>query len=110
MGWSGDSGVDKLALTKTLFTPTLITSLLLIFGGCCSNVYALESITHRLPKCGVLITFAQFLGVSIGAFVQFSTTSDGREALLDYRVPLTEYMKIVGFHFSVAVLNNMALA
>lgn len=102
--------MDKLALSKTLFTRTLIASLILIFGGCCSNVYALESITHRLPKCGVLITFAQFVGVSIGAFINFSTTTDGREALWDYKVPLTEYMKIVGFHFAVAVLNNTALA
>lgn len=102
--------MDKLALAKTLFTPSLATALVLIFGGCCSNVYALESITHRVPKCGMLITFAQFLGVTIGGFLQFSLSHTGRQAIWEHKVPLPEYMKIVAFHFSVAVLNNMALA
>ena len=102
--------MDKIALGKTLLTPALVTALLLIFGGCCSNVYALESITHREPKSGILITFAQFLGVTIGGFAHSSLTYNGRQALWEHKVPLQEYMKIVAFHFSVAVLNNMALA
>lgn len=97
------------AVAKTLLTPSLVTAILLIFGGCCSNVYTLESITHRVAGSGTAITFAQFLGVSIGSFLQASVTAQGRQAIWKHKVPLLEYGKIVGFHFSVSILNNMAL-
>ncbi|KAF8576216.1 UAA-domain-containing protein [Ramaria rubella] len=42
-----------------------ITTLALVFGGCCSNAWALELATSQNPHAGSLITFAQFLLVSI---------------------------------------------
>lgn len=98
------------ALAKTLLSPSLATAVLLIFGGCCSNVYTLESITHVVPDSGSVVTFAQFLGVSIGGFLLFSISHQGRQAIWHHKVPLMEFCKIVGFHFSVSILNNMALA
>lgn len=37
----------------------------LIFGGCCSNAWTLELVTSSNPDAGSLITFAQFLFVSL---------------------------------------------
>ncbi|KAF9291909.1 golgi uridine diphosphate-N- acetylglucosamine transporter [Mortierella alpina] len=37
----------------------------MIFGGCCSNVFALEILVNDAPKSGQMITFAQFLCVSL---------------------------------------------
>lgn len=101
--------MEASAITKTIVPPALVTAILLIFGGCCSNVYTLESITHGNPNTGSLITFAQFLAVAIGGYIQFSFTHSGQQAIWQHRVPLIEYCKIVGFHFSVSILNNMAL-
>lgn len=97
------------AIAKTLLAPALVTAVLLIFGGCCSNVYTLEAITHRVSDCALLITFSQFLGVTVLGFLQLSATHSGRQAIWQHKVPLIEYCKIVGFHFSVSVLNNLAL-
>ncbi|KAF9107087.1 golgi uridine diphosphate-N- acetylglucosamine transporter [Mortierella sp. GBA35] len=36
----------------------------MIFGGCCSNVFALEILVNDAPKSGQMITFAQFVCVS----------------------------------------------
>lgn len=102
--------MEASAIVRTLFPSSLMTAIFLIFGGCCSNVYTLEAITHVVPNCGTLVTFAQFLGVTIGGFSLFSLSYDGRKAIWDRKVPLTEYCKIVGFHFSVSIVNNLALA
>ncbi|KAG0365395.1 golgi uridine diphosphate-N- acetylglucosamine transporter [Gamsiella multidivaricata] len=37
----------------------------MIFGGCCSNVFALEILVNDAPKSGQMITFAQFICVSL---------------------------------------------
>lgn len=97
------------AIAKTLLTPSLVTAVFLIFGGCCSNVYTLEAITHRVDDCALLVTFAQFLGVTVLGFLHLSFTHQGRQAIWQHKVPLIEYCKIVGFHFSVSILNNLAL-
>lgn len=101
--------MDIAAVAKTLLTPSMVTAILLIFGGCCSNVYTLEAITHRVSDCGLLVTFAQFLGITVLGFLQFSMSHQGRQAIWEHKVPLIEFGKIVGFHFSVSILNNMAL-
>lgn len=47
----------------------------LIFGGCCSNVFALEAIVNVEPESGTLLTFVQFIFVAItGYFSQFDRT------------------------------------
>ncbi|KAF9426590.1 golgi uridine diphosphate-N- acetylglucosamine transporter [Podila epigama] len=42
----------------------------MIFGGCCSNVFALEILVNDAPKSGQMITFAQFVCVSIYGLTQ----------------------------------------
>eukprot|EP00158_Paraphelidium_tribonemae_P003718 Partr_v1_DN26319_c2_g1_i4_m43043 putative Solute carrier family 35 member B4 len=47
--------------------------LLQIFGGCCSNVWTLEMLLVALPKSTVLITFLQFLMVTVVMLPQFAS-------------------------------------
>ncbi|KZT38952.1 UAA-domain-containing protein [Sistotremastrum suecicum HHB10207 ss-3] len=47
----------------------------LVFGGCCSNALALELVTSRLPQAGKLITFVQFLVISIFGLIRHLTVS-----------------------------------
>ncbi|KIK96117.1 hypothetical protein PAXRUDRAFT_826307 [Paxillus rubicundulus Ve08.2h10] len=44
-----------------------ITTLSLVFGGCCSNAITLERITSENPHSGLLVTFFQFFVVSLYA-------------------------------------------
>lgn len=57
---------------------TLILSL--IFGGCCSNVWALEAVLRDHPRCGTFLTFAQFVYVALqnlSSQVELASTSSG---------------------------------
>ncbi|KAI9104516.1 UAA transporter family-domain-containing protein [Phlyctochytrium arcticum] len=51
------------ALTSVFIREWLLV-IMLIFGGCCSNVYTLELLSTNAPKSGTLITFFQFLIVA----------------------------------------------
>jgi len=42
-----------------------VTTLSLVFGGCCSNAITMERLTKQFPHSGTLITFFQFLAVSL---------------------------------------------
>ncbi|KAF9956651.1 golgi uridine diphosphate-N- acetylglucosamine transporter, partial [Mortierella alpina] len=55
----------------------------MIFGGCCSNVFALEILVNDAPKSGQMITFAQFLCVSLYGLVmhlQWPVVQEWRES------------------------------
>ncbi|KAI0676721.1 UAA transporter [Trametes maxima] len=47
------------------------TTLGLIFGGCCSNALTLEELTRGHPHSGSLITFAQFVLISLHGLPKF---------------------------------------
>ncbi|KAF8529227.1 UAA-domain-containing protein [Hysterangium stoloniferum] len=74
-------------ITSLLLQSTAIewfTTLGLVFGGCCSNAWALEILTSQNPHAGSLVTFAQFLLVSLYGLRKQLTTSaedDAREIL-----------------------------
>ncbi|KAF9999678.1 golgi uridine diphosphate-N- acetylglucosamine transporter, partial [Entomortierella chlamydospora] len=53
------------ALTLQVSLQDWILIATMIFGGCCSNVFALEILVNDAPKSGQMITFAQFAFVSI---------------------------------------------
>ncbi|KAG0298349.1 golgi uridine diphosphate-N- acetylglucosamine transporter [Dissophora globulifera] len=110
----------------------------MIFGGCCSNVFALEILINDAPKSGQMITFAQFMFVSAyGLFAHLqwpviqewispktaisssggSLTRTGSVGVWRYiphlkprRIPLMRWMMIVVMFFAVSVLNNWSLA
>lgn len=109
----------------------------MIFGGCCSNVFALEILVNDAPKSGQMITFAQFMCVSLYGLSQHlqwpvvqewrSSTSSGSASttpqsptssglwryiphLQERKVPLTRWLAIVVMFFAASILNNLSLA
>ncbi|KAG2125935.1 UAA transporter [Suillus cothurnatus] len=111
-----------------------ITTLSLVFGGCCSNAITLEHITSRYPNAGVLITFFQFLIVSLYGLPKQFTFNDPPESkhttngpngtvsapttprrrwfprLKNRKVPLLPYFIQVALFFVLSTLNNAAFA
>ncbi|KAF5632199.1 UDP n-acetylglucosamine transporter (MNN2) [Fusarium sp. NRRL 52700] len=92
--------------------PSLLTvgvMLSLIFGGCCSNVYALEAIVNFEPSSGTLLTFVQFLFVAVTGFIaQFDKNS--RFFLTPNKVPISRWMFNIVLFFTINVLNNHAFS
>lgn len=80
----------------------------LIFGGCCSNVFALESIIKWEPESGLLITFVQFV---VTALVTSPTYFSARRPpffLKRRQIPLTRLTLSALMFFAVNMLNNFA--
>ncbi|KAG7422530.1 UDP-N-acetylglucosamine transporter yea4 [Fusarium oxysporum f. sp. rapae] len=92
--------------------PSLLTvgvMLSLIFGGCCSNVYALEAIVNFEPSSGTLLTFVQFLFVAVTGFIaQFDKNS--RFFLTPNKVPISRWIINIVLFFTINVLNNHAFS
>ncbi|RUP47666.1 hypothetical protein BC936DRAFT_145467 [Jimgerdemannia flammicorona] len=91
----------------------------LIFGGCCSNVFALEVLVSNAPKSGHLITFAQFTFVAFEGLFHFVVWPSPNStwwwprilpSLKTRSIPWYRWAILVLFFFSVSVLNNAALA
>ncbi|KAF4968211.1 hypothetical protein FZEAL_10420 [Fusarium zealandicum] len=95
-----ESGPSLLAIAVTLC---------LIFGGCCSNVYALEAIVNFEPSSGTLLTFVQFLFVAITGFIaQFDRNS--RFFMAPNKVPLSRWVINIVLFFTINILNNHAFS
>ncbi|KAL1741834.1 UAA transporter [Schizophyllum fasciatum] len=87
-----------------------VPTLGLVFGGCCSNAITLERLTSNYPRAGSLITFAQFLLISLyGVRKQIAWTDKGPQ-LRPRRVKLAIYCAQVVLHFLISMLNNAAFA
>ncbi|TXT12844.1 hypothetical protein VHUM_01245 [Vanrija humicola] len=82
----------------------------LVFGGCCSNVWALEAVLKSYPASGTFLTFAQFLYVAVQTLPsQFYFPPGAR--LPRWRkneVPLRRWMVQVVLFFGVSLMNNYA--
>lgn len=76
----------------------------LVFAGCCSNVIFLEFLVKEFPGSGNIVTFGQFLFISIEGFI--NTTNFGRKKPV---IPLSTYLIMVSLFFVVQVVNNYAL-
>lgn len=114
----------------------LVTTLTLIFGGCCSNAITMERITSTYPHSGVLVTFFQFLIVflyGLPSQLTFTRPETAQAAngnpnnhetpsrspiarrtwlprLKKRRVPLLPYLIQVALFFVLSTLNNAAFA
>ncbi|KAF9550425.1 golgi uridine diphosphate-N- acetylglucosamine transporter [Mortierella hygrophila] len=125
------------ALTMQVSLQDWILIATMIFGGCCSNVFALEILVNDAPKSGQMITFAQFVCVSAYGLVMHlkwpivqdlwipkSSSASTQEVqdqpsqgiwryiphLKKRKIPITRWLAIVVMFFSVSVLNNQSLA
>ncbi|OKL58506.1 hypothetical protein UA08_06270 [Talaromyces atroroseus] len=85
---------------------------LLIFGGCCGNVFALEAIIKDEPAAGPLITFVQFATVSLFTIPSFLSWSAGPSSLFLKApvIPLKSWVIYTIFFVTVNLLNNWAFA
>ncbi|KAK0164019.1 hypothetical protein PV328_002690 [Microctonus aethiopoides] len=75
----------------------------LVFFGCCTNVVFLELLVKEDPGSGNLITFAQFLLISLEGFIftsKFGTVKP--------RIGIKDYMILVVMFFVTSVCNNYA--
>ncbi|CAG8567797.1 10808_t:CDS:2 [Dentiscutata erythropus] len=86
----------------------ILTSIVLIFGGCCTNVIALERLVAEAPKSGNLFTFAQFLFIASEGLLYNLDFSSSIPKLKKRHVPLYRWFLQVVMFFTVSVLNNIA--
>ncbi|ODQ77543.1 hypothetical protein BABINDRAFT_54530 [Babjeviella inositovora NRRL Y-12698] len=85
-----------------------LTVISLVFGGCCSNVSTLEKLVKAQPQSGNIITFAQFLFISLEGYCQhFSRAHPGRCFIKPNHVPLRKWAVSIMLFFIVSTLNNM---
>ncbi|KAM3588331.1 golgi uridine diphosphate-N-acetylglucosamine transporter [Umbelopsis sp. WA50703] len=100
-----------------LFANEYILILSLIFGGCCSNVFALEILVNDAPKSGQLITLGQFLFVAMEGLlyhVQWPSPAGTwwptfLPSLKPRAVPIQRWVILVVVFYLVSALNNIAL-
>lgn len=74
-----------------------------VFIGCCSNVYFLEMLVKVDPGSGNLITFLQFIFISIYGFIFTSKCGTATR-----HIPFKDYVTLVVFFFLTSVANNYA--
>ncbi|KAF8164834.1 UAA transporter family-domain-containing protein [Crassisporium funariophilum] len=89
---------------------TWITTISLIFGGCCSNAITLEQITLEHPNAGSVLTFFQFLLISLHGLPKFVIWTRFGPRFRPRRVPITNYLVQVVLFYLVSLLNNAAFA
>ncbi|KAK4197034.1 UAA transporter family-domain-containing protein [Triangularia verruculosa] len=82
----------------------------LIFGGCCSNVFALESIIKVEPDSGLLLTFVQFIFVAITSLPSQLDSKRPPLYLKSNRVPIRRWLVNIVLFFAINVLNNHAFS
>ncbi|KXL51036.1 hypothetical protein M433DRAFT_145911 [Acidomyces richmondensis BFW] len=86
-----------------------LATVLLIFGGCCSNVFALEAILKSEPASGLLITFFQFLLTALAAYPS-QASFESPYGVRPPNVPLLRWAFIAAMFYTINMLNNWAFA
>ncbi|SCW03464.1 LAFE_0G11012g1_1 [Lachancea fermentati] len=94
-------------IAKAIALNSIASSILLTFGGCCSNVFTLESIVHgSRGNIGNIVTFSQFLFVSLNGLPHFIDTSNPPSFLKRRNVPLRVYVFSVLLFYVGSATNN----
>ncbi|KAF2480617.1 UAA transporter [Neohortaea acidophila] len=89
------------------YGPTNIV--VLIFGGCCANVFALEALIQSEPDSGVIITFLQFFFTALAAYsTQYSSSAP--YTIRSPGVPIRRWAILAAMHFGINMLNNWAFS
>ncbi|EGP91463.1 uncharacterized protein MYCGRDRAFT_98665 [Zymoseptoria tritici IPO323] len=86
-----------------------LTTTALIFGGCCTNVFALEGILKLESSSGLIITFLQFVFTALSSYpTQFEPGAP--YTLRRTKVPASRWAFIAFMFFAINMLNNWAFA
>jgi UDP-xylose/UDP-N-acetylglucosamine transporter B4 len=96
--------------TLLALLPEWSLTLSLIFVGCCSNAFYLESATRIQPACGTLMTFVQFICTTIQMLPTQLEFRRGLPGLRTPSVPLSRWSMQVMMYFAVTLLNNTAFS
>jgi len=91
------------------------TSLSLIFGGCCSNVWTYEQILRQSPKIGSALTFSQILFITFQSLPHFVEWRKSRKgfvfpALKQRQAPISHWAAQVLLLTTGSLLNNWVYA
>uniref|UniRef100_UPI00358E1EDA nucleotide sugar transporter SLC35B4 n=1 Tax=Myxine glutinosa TaxID=7769 RepID=UPI00358E1EDA len=81
-----------------------LTAVCFVFAGCSSNVVFLELLVREFPGAGNIVTFSQFVFISLEGFI--FTTDFGRK---QPTIPLRKYVTMVTMFFFINLVNNYAL-
>ncbi|KAI9464542.1 UAA transporter [Lactarius psammicola] len=89
--------------------------LLLVFGGCCSNVWAYEELLRAESSLGPALTFSQMLFITaqqLPSFVIWDNTSRSSwlPRLKPRQVPISQWLILVTTFASGTLLNNLVFA
>ncbi|PPQ83639.1 hypothetical protein CVT25_006245 [Psilocybe cyanescens] len=87
-----------------------LTTVSLIFGGCCSNAITLEQITSQNPHAGSVLTFLQFMIIALHGLPKFLVWTRFGPRFRPRRVPITAYLIQVALFYLISLLNNAAFA
>ncbi|KAF8881390.1 UAA transporter [Mucidula mucida] len=87
-----------------------LATLGLVFGGCCSNAISLEQLTSEFPQAGSLITFFQFILISLHGLPQHITWTSYGPRLAPTQIPISRYIIQVCLFYLISLLNNAAFA
>ncbi|KAF8876297.1 UAA transporter family-domain-containing protein [Gymnopilus junonius] len=87
-----------------------LTTLSLIFGGCCSNAITLEQLTLEHPNIGSVLTLFQFLVISLYGLPKFIVWTWLGPRFRPRRVPIVHYFIQVALFYFISLLNNAAFA
>ncbi|KAF7313238.1 DUF1992 domain-containing protein [Mycena kentingensis (nom. inval.)] len=87
-----------------------LTTISLVFGGCCSNAITLEQLTSTYPLAGSLITFFQFLLISLHGLPAHISWKKRYPTLKQRRIPLAPYLAQVALFYLISLLNNAAFS
>ncbi|KAI0489575.1 UAA transporter family-domain-containing protein [Xylaria cf. heliscus] len=89
---------------------TVGAMLALIFGGCCSNVFALEAIVKVEPASGTLLTFVQFLFVAVTGYISQFDATRPPFFIRPNQVPIRRWLVNIVLFFGINLLNNHAFS
>lgn len=89
---------------------SIVAIISLIFGGCCSNVFALEAIVKEAPGSGTLITFFQVFLTALFTLPKHLDISRGigNFYLKQRTIPIYKWAMFAVLFITINILNNKA--
>ncbi|GME67082.1 unnamed protein product [[Candida] boidinii] len=87
----------------------LIKAYFVVYGGCCSNAFSLEKIVQSEKNASTLVTFSQFIFVSIVSYFllcDFKNYSYKTLFIPPPRIPLKRYLFMTMMFSATSILTN----